>query len=344
MTCTAVVLSGAVAKGAFEAGVLQVLTRERLPIVSIVGASAGALNGALLAAGIHNGRAIDAADRLAQLWDERGTWGNAIDVSPLDLLRGRGVSTSNRLRALVRTAIESLGPGDHPIELRLVITATAGDPTIRRVEQRTSFESIATFTGADFDDPTARERLYTAVTASAAFPGLFAPVRIPELGGDCLDGGAVNHAPIGHALAGHPEIRRVVVVTPTPALVESPRLRGLDLIGHVGEILVTERLYRDLRAARRVNHQLANLECLCAKRIVTHGQMEAVKRALGLVGKHPLQIVEIRPRVELRGGTFSGLSSRALRREYIDAGRRAATDALARLMSPATTPTTATAS
>jgi len=320
-----------VAKGAFVAGALLVLAREPGPIVSIVGASAGALNGALLAAGIHAGRTVEAADLLAQLWEQHGRWMDALDLSPLDLLRGRGVSSSDRLRGLARTAIESLGTGDHPIDLRLVITATAGDPAIRRAERRTSFESVARFTGADFDDPTARERLYTLVTASAAFPGLYAPVRVPEFGGECLDGGAVNYAPIGHALADHPEIRRIVLITPTPALIEPPRLRGLDLIGHVADILVTERLYRDLRLACRVNRQLVELERLCAAGALTRRQVDAVKQSLGLAGKRAIDIVEIRPRRDLSGGAFSGLSSRALRREYLDAGRHAATDALARL-------------
>jgi len=327
--CTALVLSGAVAKGAFEAGVLQVLTRQRLPIVSIVGASAGALNGALLAAGIRAGRAVEAADLLARLWDDRGTWANAVDLSARDILGGRGVSTSDKLGQLLRTSIEPFVGGAHPIDLRIVLTAAGGDPTIRQTLRRTSFESVASFTGADFEDPAARERLYTAVTASAAFPGLYAPVRLPELG-DCLDGGAVNNTPIGRALAGHPEIRRVVVVTHIPALVEPPRLRGLDLVGHIGEILVTERLYRDLRAARRVNRQLLNLEQLCADGTLPRATVGALRRALGLGGKRPIEIVEIRPRVELRGGAFSGLSSRALRREYIDAGRHAAEEALAR--------------
>jgi hypothetical protein len=47
-----------------------------------------------------------------------------------------------------------------------------------------------------------------------------------------------------------------VLVTPTPTLGDPQRLRGLDLVGHLAEILVTERLYRDLRAACRINQRL----------------------------------------------------------------------------------------
>jgi len=94
---------------------------------------------------------------------------------------------------------------------------------------------------------------------------------------------------------------------------------------------VTERLYRDLRAACRVNHQLVGLERLRSGASLTRAQIAAVKQALGLADKRPIDIVEIRPRVDLPGGAFSGLSRRALRRAYLDAGRRAASDALARL-------------
>ena len=51
------------------------------------------------------------------------------------------------------------------------------------------------FRGEDLDDADARERLYTLVTASAAFPGLYTPITVPDLGA-CLDGGAVNNTPI----------------------------------------------------------------------------------------------------------------------------------------------------
>jgi predicted acylesterase/phospholipase RssA len=330
---TALVLSGAVARGAFEAGVLHVLAQHGIPITKIVAASAGALNGALLAAGIRAGRMYDAARALVDLWSERGTWGNAIDLSFHDLIRGRGLSTSDKLRQLVRAQVETFvpGPSSCPIDLSLVVTALQGDPVVRRREGATSFESVVSFCGADFDDARARERLYTATTASAAFPGLFAPVAVPGLG-DCLDGGAVNNAPIAEALARRPDIRRVIVVTHTPAVNEaSAGLGGAELAGHVGEILVTERLYRDLREARRVNERIAALDALVCDGTLTSASATAAQRAFGYEGKRPLEIIEIRPQAALRGGAFPGLSSRTIRDEYIEAGRLAALTALPHL-------------
>lgn len=327
---TALVLSGAVARGAFEAGALHVLAQHGIPITKIVAASAGALNGALLAAGIRAGRPYDAARALVDLWSERGTWGNAIDLSFRDLIRGRGLSTSDKLRQLVREQVETFVPAPTrcPVDLALVVAALRGDPFVRYKERATSFESVLPFCGEDFDDAEARERLYTATTASAAFPGLFAPVSVPGLG-ECLDGGVLNNAPIAQALAGRPDIGRVIVLTHTPAINEAPPgLGGAELAGHVGEMLVTERLYRDLREARRVNDRLAKLDQLVDDGILSNASESAVRRAVGLVGKRPIDVIEIRPSAPLRGGAFPGLSSRAIRDEYIDAGRVAALAAL----------------
>jgi hypothetical protein len=98
-----------------------------------------------------------------------------------------------------------------------------------------------------------------------------------------------------------------------------------------GEILVTERLYRDLREASRVNHRLAALDELVDDGILSNASASAVRRALGFHGKRPIELIEIRPTAPLRGGAFPGLSSRAIRDEYIDAGRAAALAALPKL-------------
>jgi hypothetical protein len=43
-----------------------------------------------------------------------------------------------------------------------------------------------------------------------------------------------------------------------------------------------------------------------------------------------LDIIQVRPQQELKGNSFSGFFSRDLREEYIEAGRKAATEALER--------------
>lgn len=327
---TALVLTGALAQGAFAAGALEVVARHHddFPIVRIVATSAGALSGTLLAAGIRGGSIEAAAAALVEHWTNAAHWGNALAPSARDLLGRRGLSTSRKVHGVLRRAVAPFVPGARrPIDLQLVVTALAGDPTTRDRDRASSFESVQRFTGDDFDTAAGRERVFTAATAAAAFPGLFAPVHVAGLG-PCLDGGATNNAPIGHALDGC-ALRRVIVISNTPALVDAPPLRGVSLAEHLAEILIHERLFRDLRTARRMNRQLAALDQLAAVGILGPHQLAAVREALDWQHARRLEILEIRPAVALRGGGFTALGDRALRAEYIAEGRRAAEQALA---------------
>ena len=55
---------------------------------------------------------------------------------------------------------------------------------------------------------------------------------------------------------------------------------------------------------------------------------DTVERVKRLFGWRPLEIIQIRPRESLRGNAFDAFGDAELRLEYIDAGRRAAHDAL----------------
>jgi len=327
---TAIVLTGAVAQGAFAAGALDVLARQAGDhrITRIVATSAGALSATLLAAGVRSGRLHEATAALVDYWTHSATWGNALALSPRDILHRRGVSSSRKVHGIVREAIARFAPGaQQPIDLRLVVTALGGDPSPR--ERASTFESVLSFSGPDFDIAEGRERIATAATAAAAFPGLYAPVHVPGLG-PCLDGGAVNNAPIAHALDGC-ALRRIVVISNTPSLVDAPPLRGISLVEHLAEVLIHERLYRDLRAARRRNGQLGALHQLGKTGTLAPHQLSAVRDALGWQNARRLELVEIRPAVALRGGAFTALGDRGLRSEYIAEGRRAAEQTFAAL-------------
>jgi NTE family protein len=222
-----------------------------------------------------------------------------------------------------------LVPGaQNPIELHLIVTALAGNPETLERERVTGYESVLRFTGEDFDTAERREHLYKAATASAAFPGLYAPVHVTGLG-ECLDGGITNDAPIGHALRDC-AVSRVLVIANTPAVADPPPPQGIALAEHVAEILVHERLHRDLRSARRRNRQLAALDQLGRRGRLTIPQLAAVRGALGWEATRQIEVIEIRPPIALRGSAFDALCDRALRLEYIAEGRRAAERALAR--------------
>lgn len=111
------------------------------------------------------------------------------------------------------------------------------------------------------------------------------------------------------------------MIVPYPALLEpAPTLRGVALVVHLLEILVQERLYRDLREAYAVNATLAELEA----EFPDPGVRAAVLRALGWSARRRLEVVEIRPSAPLAGGPFDGFLSRRLREEYITTGRAVA--------------------
>ncbi len=333
----ALVLAGGGAKGAFAAGALSVLSnpdtkvRLGLDVTRIVGASSGALNGVFYAAAIRSGNEALAGQRLAQVWLDDATIGGAFDFSLRDLLGEVGLSTTAKLVAILRRNVPPSPGAIQPIALRLVVTNADGEPVaMDDGGTATTFEHVVDLSGPDFDTPEALERVFVAAAASAALPGAFAPVPL-DVGGRTVrgfDGGIVDDTPLGHALTGAPDITRVFVVVPSPRVrTEPPDLHGLALASHVFDILVDERLVRDLRAVARVNRVLTRLPSLVAD----PAERAAVVEALGWTGRQPVQIVEIRPEAELSGDGFSGFTSLALRQQYVQAGTEAARRVVAAL-------------
>jgi predicted acylesterase/phospholipase RssA len=303
----ALVLAGAVVKGAFSAGVLSVLTdpetkaRTGIDVRRIVGSSSGALNGAYYAAAIRDGTEASAGQRLAQLWLDDATIRRALDFSVDDVVHGLGLSSTDKLLAVLREQIRP-ATGRMPIQLRIIVTNASGETIEVAGSPATTFEHIVDLADADFDTAASLERVFTAVAASSAMPGVFAPVPI-EIGGRTVqgfDGGLVDDAPLGHALDGAPDITRVFVCTPFPRVrTEPPELHGLALASHIFDLLVQERLIRDLQ-------RVAD-------------------------GRPDVQVVEIRPDADLPGNDFSGFVSLDLRRQYVQSGADAARRALASL-------------
>src|SRR4051812_31969664 len=101
----AVVLAGAVAKGAFEAGVIRALVRADVKIVRIVAASSGALNGTVLASSVRNRDLVRGAEALVALWRDHAEWSEVFHASIRDVLKRDGVSDQKRLLALLRDHI-----------------------------------------------------------------------------------------------------------------------------------------------------------------------------------------------------------------------------------------------
>jgi NTE family protein len=319
---TALILAGAVAKGAFESGALQALAPhvERLGITRVVGASAGALNASLFAIALRERAEVEVSKRLVELWSDSATWHNVLDINLHDIWARTGLGSADRVLELMQRAVKGVHSTDpRPMGLSLVVTALAGAQGNIGHEAATSFEQAVRFENTLFDDPKERERMFKTALASAAFPVLFAPVEVPGVG-LCIDGGAVNNGPVRLALEGS-GVDRILVISPEPLIIEPPApLAGLNLIGHVAEILINERLYRDLHDAESVNGLLDKLERLKSEGVPA----EVVNRVKTLFGWRQLEIVQIRPAERLPGNAFDAFGNYAERLAYIDAGRKAA--------------------
>lgn len=328
----ALVLSGGVTRGAFEAGVLEALGQRNIDICRIVGTSSGALNGTVLAAGVRARRQREVTARISEVWRQQGGLGDVISPSLRAILGRRGFSDQEKLLALLRRhAPPSAAADPAPIELRIIVAAVDGIQSRTDGEPATSYMKVLTFADGDFDSPERIGHVHRAATASAAFPLLFAPVGLPGLG-DCMDGGIVNNTPIINALdLDRPEdIDAVLVVAATPALVDAPRrpFRGFELFAHTVDMIFSEWLYRELRHTMRVNERI---EALAKLQDLTPRQIEAVKAAIGWTGRRALTIASIRPVRPLPGTLFSGFTRQAIRRQYVEIGRARAEEVLDRL-------------
>lgn len=184
----------------------------------IVGTSAGAINGAYIAS---REPSVETADGLGAIWRglRRGT------VFPANPLTG---------------FIGFIGRRDHLVPDSGLRRLIRGNLEVERLEQmRVPLHVIATdvLTGAELR--LSRGPVEDAVMASAAIPGVFAPVGWE--GRPLIDGGVSNNTPISHALELGAE---EVYVLPTGfacALVDPPR-GALAMLLHAMSLLVQQRL------------------------------------------------------------------------------------------------------
>ena len=328
----ALVLAGAVARGAFEAGVIRALVDANVRIVRIIAASSGALNGSLLASCVRAGNVKAGAAKLLEIWRDHAAWNQVFHASVHDLLVRDGISDQKLLLRLLRDNIQP-APIAHPtpINLRLVVAPLNGVPGMIGDQPATTFESIRDFNEDAFATPTGLDAMFEAATASAAFPGVFAPVRVADIG-PCVDGGTVNNTPVKWALDGAvgQTVDAVVVVSTAVEQFAAPatELHGVGLIGHLAEMLIDERLFRDLRDTAASNVALTQLAALVAQGVITADQRAKVVDAIGWTGRRVIECIRIRPVTAIAGNAFSGFFSKDVRAELLEAGFQRGQDVL----------------
>lgn len=324
----AAVLAGGVVKGAFECGALEVLVAAGLPITRLVGASAGALNALAFASGIARGQPLGALRDLGSVWANHAS-ASLLQPSLRALASGQGLADARPLLDLFREHVRPVEVPVARVELRVVVAPIAGRwvQTFWDPRGRTTFETALEFTEEDFH-PDRIERVYLAAAASAALPGAFSPVELEDLG-PCVDGGAVDNAPIKHALHGDRPgdlpVDTVLVITPEPArhVEEHDRvasLRGIELAARLADVLINERLYRDLKEAYEVNRLVCSLR---AAPLDDEARADLLS-AIGLPNAREVKIVEVRPEEALEGHFLSGFFAPELRIQYLAQGRDAA--------------------
>jgi predicted acylesterase/phospholipase RssA len=320
------VLSGAVAKGAFGVGAISVFAAKGWPIHRIAATSSGALTAAVLGAGVATGQLRRAADVAARLWLDHGAWGDITHLSWANWLHARGLADTSNLIDLVREGIRDVvesAPRGVRVPVKVTLVASSLSALRSPDESLPRYELDKDFDEDDFLDEEMWTEIATSAAASASFPGLFSPTTLDGL--PCVDGGAVNNAPIS-CLLDDPQVQTVIVITTesphsSPALDPAVQLGGSDLVAKLADILINERIAHDLAQSQRTN---ALLRSVISALESTAASAETRAAVLGALGWRDLRLVLVCPDPPLAGTALSAFSSRELRCEYIEAGRAAA--------------------
>jgi NTE family protein len=219
---TAFVLSGGGSLGAIQAGMLLALADRRVVPDLLVGSSVGALNAAYVAG--HPGHR--GVEELAQIWTKL----RRADVFPTDVRRiaraltghVNGIADPRPLRRLVQDQLTFERIEDAAWPLAVVAT-----------EVTTGREVVLT-EGPSVD----------AVMASAALPGVFAPVEVD--GHLLMDGGVVNNSPISVARS-LGATRIYVLPTGYACALEAPPRTPLAMAMHAVTVAIQRRLIQDVQ-------------------------------------------------------------------------------------------------
>jgi NTE family protein len=255
----AFVLSGGAGLGAIQVGMLHALYERGIAPDVIVGTSAGAMNGAFIAS---RPQTVGTAAALASVWRDL-TRGQIFPLNPVTGLLGflgarDHLVPASGLRKLIARHVEHEALEELPIPLHVVaVDVISGE------ELRLS------------DGP-----VVDAVLASAAIPGVIAPMRWHDR--TLMDGGVANNTPISHAVELGAQRIYVLPTGHACALHEPPR-GALALALHAISLLTQRRLIDDIER-HRGDARLIVLPPPCPLSIqpidFAHAQ-ELIGRALG---------------------------------------------------------------
>jgi NTE family protein len=222
-TRTAFVLSGGGNQGVSQLGMLRALIEREIYPDVVVGTSAGALNGAAIAAD----PSLENLDRLDELWCSlQGT-----DVFP-------GSKLSRAWNVLRRD--------DHLFENSGLAAVIYRSMSVRTfAELAVPLRVIAADLDTGEEVVFAQGPLGPALLASAALPGVFPSIRHDNR--LLVDGAVVNSVPLWHALAG--PVDRVFVLNVTGSVADKVSRSPLDVVLRAFAISRNQRFELELRHA-----------------------------------------------------------------------------------------------
>jgi NTE family protein len=218
---TAFVLSGGGNQSVAQVGMLRALIEHEIRPDVIIGCSAGAFNGATIAAT----PTLAGVDSLVETWESlRGDAvfpGGRLSRAWNILSRDDHLFSNQGLRAI-------LGRGDMPThfdELTIPLRVVAADLD--------TGEEVVFAAGP----------LQPALLASAALPGIFPPVR--HNGRTLVDGAVVDAVPLSHALSG--PVNRIYVLNVAGDLITRPLRSPIDVAVRAFAISRKQRFDLELR-------------------------------------------------------------------------------------------------
>ena len=217
---TAFVLAGGGSLGAVEVGMLHALSEQGVQPDFIVGASAGAINGAFFASDPTAGCVV----QLDRLWRSL-TRSHIMPMGIVDLLR-----VAMRRDYMV-----------DPKALRRLLEKHL--PYRRLEDARAPMYVVATDLLLGQEVVLSSGSVVEAVLASTAIPGVFPPVRID--GRDLVDGGVANNTPISTAIR-LGATRLVVLPTGFACALKTLPKSAIGRALHALSLLITRQLVGDI--------------------------------------------------------------------------------------------------
>ncbi len=239
------VLGGGVARGIAHIGVLRILEKAKIPIECIAATSSGAIVGAAFAAGLETRVIEEVALRIS--------WGQLLKITFFK----PGFIASEAIEEMLVQYLGDLKFSDLKIPLAVVAAdLKSGEPVVIR-----------------------EGRVARAVAASAAVPGIFAPLEINHQ--FLVDGGLGNNLPVNVVKEMGANYCVAVDVVPSRPVHHLPKDafqaygRAFDIVMH--KLSVKQRQEADMliEPTLEIDEDIWHLDVHKAKKLIAAGEMAA---------------------------------------------------------------------